>query len=242
MNPVLWTYITIHTMVGQRAGLDASGPKAGANRQYILVAEPDEGVSRALCWSINQQAPFGSIPCDSPEAFNHALSYYNPRLVLVNRNLAEPLGLLGHEGIGPIQKGVSALTYAVHVDGDQMLAAAPGGAEGYVYKRTSPDRLLEPIFDVAAGSVLLKEDPLSRARSYFQSLLRVQPKRDGSALARLSRREREVLALLSKGHKDKEIADALGISVWTAHEYVKSIFEQLRVHTRTEAALRYLEK
>jgi DNA-binding NarL/FixJ family response regulator len=51
-----------------------------------------------------------------------------------------------------------------------------------------------------------------------------------------------VLALLTKGLVDKEIAQAMGISIWTVHGYIKSIFERLQVHTRTEAVVRYLEK
>ncbi|HEY1789530.1 MAG TPA: LuxR C-terminal-related transcriptional regulator [Verrucomicrobiae bacterium] len=58
------------------------------------------------------------------------------------------------------------------------------------------------------------------------------------AVAALSPRERDVLALMSKGCADKEIASSLGLSVWTVHGYVKKIFERLGVHTRTEAVIR----
>ncbi len=61
-------------------------------------------------------------------------------------------------------------------------------------------------------------------------------------VSRLTRRENEVLALLSKGRADKEIAQALGISAWTVHGHIKSIFERLGVRTRTGAVVRYLEK
>jgi DNA-binding NarL/FixJ family response regulator len=63
-----------------------------------------------------------------------------------------------------------------------------------------------------------------------------------AALAKLTRREREVLVLLSKGCVDKEIAQAMGISVWTVHGHIKNIFKRLHVRTRTEAVIRYLEK
>jgi DNA-binding NarL/FixJ family response regulator len=51
-----------------------------------------------------------------------------------------------------------------------------------------------------------------------------------------------VLALVSKGCLDKEIAQAMGISVWTVRGHIKRIFEALNVRTRTEAVIRYLEK
>jgi DNA-binding NarL/FixJ family response regulator len=47
---------------------------------------------------------------------------------------------------------------------------------------------------------------------------------------------------MSKGQLAKEIAYTLGISAWTVHGHVKSIFEKLNVHTRTEAVVKFLQK
>jgi DNA-binding NarL/FixJ family response regulator len=61
-------------------------------------------------------------------------------------------------------------------------------------------------------------------------------------LAKLTPREQEVLALLSKGDLVKEIAGTLGISYWTVQDYVKSILEKLKVHSRMEAVIKYLQR
>lgn len=240
MNPVLWTYTTIHTLVGKEAAFEPS--PANPNRQNVLVAELDAGIRRALCWSIDHQSGFGSIPCDSAESFAQALALYKPRMVLLNRNLAGRIGFKSIGTIAPIQPGVPALTYSVHVDGDQMFVSTPGGAAGYLVKRVKPDRLLEPILNITSRSELMTDDWLLRVKYYFQELLQLQTRHDNSAVAKLTRREREVLALLSKGCVDKEIAHAMGISVWTVHGHIKRIFEALNVRTRTEAVIRYLEK
>lgn len=239
MNPVLWTYTTIHTLVGKEA-VDSS--PANSKRQNVLVVELDTGIRRALCWSIDHQPGFGSVPCDSAESFAQALSVHKPRMVLLNRNLAGRIGFKSIGTIAPIQPGVPALTYSVHVDGDQMFVSTPGGAAGYLVKRVKPDRLLEPILNVTSRSELMTEDLLLRVKYYFQELLQLQTRHDNSAVEKLTRREREVLALLSKGCVDKEIAHAMGISVWTVHGHIKRIFEALNVRTRTEAVIRYLEK
>ena len=76
----------------------------------------------------------------------------------------------------------------------------------------------------------------------WTALLRPLSGRHTDALARLTPRENEVLLLLSKGGVDKEIAQAMGISVWTVHGHIKKIFERLGVRTRTEAVVHYLEK
>jgi DNA-binding NarL/FixJ family response regulator len=242
MNPVLWTYTTIHTLTGKPAKPESDTRSANPNRQRVLVAELDAGIRRAVCWSIDQQAGFSSVPCSSEESFAQALSIQKPRLVLLNHNLAGRLGFKSIGTIGPLQPGVPALTYSVHVDGDRMFVSTPGGASGYLVKRVKPDRLLEPILNLTARSELMTEDFLLRVKYYFQELLQLRSGHDNSVLARLTRREREVLGHLSKGCVDKEVAQAMGISVWTVHGYIKSIFERLQVRTRTEAVIRYLEK
>jgi DNA-binding NarL/FixJ family response regulator len=242
MNPVLWTYTTIHTLVGKQMTPDSESLPANPNRQRVMILETDVGIRRALCWSIDQQSGFVSVPCDSVASFTDALELHKPRMVLLNRNLAGRIGFKSAGTISPIQPGVPALTYSVYVDGDQMFVSTPGGAGGYLVKRVKPDRLLEPILKVANRSELMTEDFLLRVKYYFQELLQLRPSHDSLALAKLSHREREVMELLSKGCVDKEIAQAMGISVWTVHGYIKNIFGRLQVRTRTEAVIRYLEK
>jgi DNA-binding NarL/FixJ family response regulator len=123
-----------------------------------------------------------------------------------------------------------------------MFVSTPGGAEGYMAKRIKPDRLLDPVLDAANQFELVTTEPLGRVKSYFQELLQPQTNQDNSVLAMLTRREYAVLALLSKGRTDKEIAQSLGISVWTVHDYIKEIFGRLGVRNRIEAVIKYLEK
>ena len=176
------------------------------------------------------------------ETCTRGLALHKPRIVLLNRNLAGRIGFKSAGTVAALQPGVPALTYSVHVDGDQMFVATPGGAGGNLLKRVNPERLLEPILKVANRSELLTEDFLVRVKCYFQELLQVSSSHESLALAKLTRREREVLELLSKGCVDKEIAQTMGISVWTVHGHVKNVFERLHVRTRTEAVIRYLEK
>jgi DNA-binding NarL/FixJ family response regulator len=242
MNPVLWTYTTIHTLVDQPGDAKAASSPVHPNRQRILVVELDAATRRALCWGIDQQPGFASVPCDDVEAFSHSLELHQPHMVLLNRNLAGRISFKSAGTISLLKPGVLALTYSLHVDGDQMFLSTPGGAGGYLVKRVKPDRLLEPILKVSNRSELMTQDFLLRVKYYFQELLQLRSARDNSALATLTRRERATLELLSKGCVDKEIAQAMGISAWTVHGHIKKIFERLNVRTRTEAVIRYLEK
>ena len=55
----------------------------------------------------------------------------------------------------------------------------------------------------------------------------------------MSTREIEVLGLLSRGLSKKEIADQIHLSIETVRSYLKTIYEKLHVHCRTEAVMRY---
>jgi DNA-binding NarL/FixJ family response regulator len=241
-NPVLWTYTTIHTLLGKCAEVPLDQSPANLNRQRVLVVEPDEGIRRALCWSIDHQAGFVSVPCSSAESFSQMLVQHKPRIVLLSRKLTGSVGFKSAGAIAPIQPGVPAITYSVHMDGDQMFVSTPGGAAGYLVKRVPPDRLLEPILKANNRPDQKPEDPLLRVKYYFQQLLQLPSNHDNAALASLTPRERQVLEFLSKGYVDKEIAQAMGIGIWTVHDHIKNIFQRLRVRTRVEAAIRYLEK
>jgi DNA-binding NarL/FixJ family response regulator len=60
--------------------------------------------------------------------------------------------------------------------------------------------------------------------------------------ANLTKREEEILGYVVKGFVNKEIADTLSISVETIRTHLKSIYEKLHVRSRTEAALKYVQK
>jgi len=240
-NPILWTYTTIHTLVGDVA---EPGPSAAAaaEGQRVLIVETDDGIARALEWCVNRQAGLRPVICGSVKSFEAAFEAGKPQLVLVNRNFAGRIGFESSGQTATLRSNVPALTYSCAMDGDQLFASTPGGAEGYLLKRVKPERIFEPVQDLSGRLDFSANDMLGRVKNYFKGLLQSRSVQEASALAKLTPREREVLALLSKGCVDKEIASALGISAWTVHGHIKKIFERLKVRTRTEAVVRYLEK
>jgi DNA-binding NarL/FixJ family response regulator len=243
-NPLAWTYATVHTLV------EGPFPKAGftstnAGRHVqVAILEPDAGVRRALARCVNGQTGFactatyataGDALRDIPRSA--------PDLALVDGSALDMTGAEFSEKLQRLTPGLPIVFFTTHEDSDQLFRATPGGASGYLLKRTSPERLLEPIAGVLKDGDLSSERIAVHVRRYFQSLAEslstLESARD---MARLTQRERDILNLLSKGCLDKEIADALGISLWTVHGHLKKIYDKLGVHTRTEAAVRYLHK
>jgi DNA-binding NarL/FixJ family response regulator len=241
-NPVAWTYITIHTQPGSDVSSRSGRLAAPASAFRVALVEPEPGLRRALAACVNAQAGFKcDLGCAGVAEAVRETSRLPLDFALVNHAVANQAGVAGLEEWQRANPGLVCLWHSTFEDSDQLFKATPGGALGYLLKRTAPSRVFEPIAGVVRP--LTHEQVASHVRSYFQRLSASLPSGPPSReLAALTPREHEVLGLLSKGQLAKEIAETLGISAWTVHGHVKSIFEKLNVHTRTEAVVKFLQK
>ncbi|MGH3099957.1 MAG: response regulator transcription factor, partial [Thermoleophilia bacterium] len=117
-------------------------------------------------------------------------------------------------------------------DADLLLAAIRAGAAGVVGKTYGASTVLR-----VAGAVLEGEGAVPR--SMLLELARRMVSRDrtpDSPLSRLSPRERQVLALLSKGWDNARIGRDLFISQHTVRTHIQNILEKLGMHSKLEAA------
>ena len=113
-----------------------------------------------------------------------------------------------------------------------VLAAVLAGASGYLLKNVGRAELLRAIRVVAAGESLL--DPA--VTSSVLDRLKEPSSREDPEVALLSKREREVMALVAEGRTNKEIAGDLIISENTARNHVSRILDKLGLTRRSEAA------
>jgi DNA-binding NarL/FixJ family response regulator len=118
---------------------------------------------------------------------------------------------------------------------ENLFAAIRSGAKGYLVKNMSPSKLVTTIRSVQQG-----ESALSRSMTLrlMEELSRTkEPERLGDAsLAKLTRRELDVLRELTTGKTNKEIANRLYLSENTVKYHVHSILEKLNLSNRRAAA------
>jgi DNA-binding NarL/FixJ family response regulator len=115
-------------------------------------------------------------------------------------------------------------------DGDEDIhKALQAGAQGYVLKSAPGEKLLPALRAVAAGQRWIPDDVANRLASR-------------SGFTQLTPREEQVLNLLAKGLANKEIADVLSISNFTAQDHLKNILAKLRVGDRTEAVTAAIQR
>ena len=111
------------------------------------------------------------------------------------------------------------------------------GASGYLLKRADREELVSAIQQVVNGG-----SPMTShiARKVVQAF-RTQTTSENET-EKLSPRELEVLELLAKGYLYKEISESLGLSYETVHNYIRRIYEKLRVRSRSQAVAKYYEQ
>ncbi len=233
-NPFLCTYTTLLTVPAAQ-GLPPPVPAGGGWRGGIL--EEDGGVRRALAWwaarcpgvlQVTAAAPGVDV---APEAGAFAL--------LARRTVTETETF--QQWLHPFASRAAVLPFGVFAESDDIFASISGVSGGYFLRRRSPDRLLEPLARTRPEQG--PEGLRRHARQYVQRLFaETPPDAEPPETGGLTPRETEVLDLLARGRLDKEVARALGVSVWTVHSHLRRIFAKYGVHTRTEAVVRHLQK
>ena len=131
------------------------------------------------------------------------------------------------EGGGP-----EVLMLTVSEEEPDLYAALRVGAAGYMTKDMPPAELIEAVLAVARGEPRIAPAMASRMLADLSR----GPAADADPLAALSARERDVLALVAEGLRNREIAERLVISEATVKTHVRHVLEKLRFRNRAEAA------
>jgi two-component system, NarL family, response regulator DegU len=118
------------------------------------------------------------------------------------------------------------------------LEAAMGGAKGYIVKGASIDNLLDAIAAVQMGGVWI--DPSLPPRIFNAFVGEKTSKLD--KIGKLSRRELQVLSLVSQGMSNKQISTHLHIDKRTVKNHLTHIFQKLDVSSRQEAAAQFVRE
>ena len=202
----------------------------------IVIVEDDEGIRSSLSALLRRGKDFKLVgECANGETALREIPKLLPDVVLMDINLP---GMKGYECIRQLKAAHPSVQYlmlTVYEDSDSLFNSLKAGASGYLLKRTAPARLLEAIRDVYGGGAPMTPQLARRVVQFFS-----KPAAGAEPLARLTPAEREFLDQLANGYAYKEIADRMGISIDTVRSYVRTVYEKLHVHSRTEAVVKYL--
>jgi DNA-binding NarL/FixJ family response regulator len=158
-----------------------------------------------------------------------------PDVVLVDIGLPGMSGIEGTRRLKDSHPALAVLMLTVYDDDRRIFDAMCAGACGYLLKKTPPARLLESLKEVVGGGAPMSPEIARRVVALFREIR--PPER---ADYQLTAHEIRILALLVEGHNYKTAADELGVSINTIRFHMRSIYEKLQVHSKSEAVSKAL--
>ena len=191
------------------------------------LAEVREGLKQFI--SLNPEFIILGTFQTAEEALQR-LPQLNPDIVIMDINLP---GMSGIECIKLIKKKIPRtqfMMFTVYENDEKVFEALKAGASGYLLKNTGLLQLIAALKELHNGGSPMSANIARKLVNLFQDEHVAEEPAIG-----LSKRENEILLLLSKGLLYKEIADQLGISVGTVRQHIHKIYEKLHVQNRTEA-------
>jgi len=167
-----------------------------------------------------------------------------PDLILMDVRMPEMDGITATRRIKEEQPGVGVLVVTMHENPDYLLEALDAGAAGYVLKDAPADRLISAVHRTLNGESPLNQELATLLLRRLADEKQHEPApqtNDRPPVESLTPRETEVLALLTTGQTNQQIAHSLSISKGTAKVHVERIIRKLDVSDRTQAAVRAIE-
>jgi DNA-binding NarL/FixJ family response regulator len=164
------------------------------------------------------------------------LKHHQPHLLLSDIGLP---GMSGIEGVAILKErypDLLILMLTVYDDDERIFDAMCAGASGYLLKKTPPARLLDSLREVASGGAPMSPEVAKRVVALFREIR--PPER---ADYELTPHETRLLKLLVQGHNYKTAATELGVTVHTVSFHLRSIYEKLQVHSKSEAVAKALQ-
>ena len=195
----------------------------------VAIVEDTKDIREGLAMLIDSSEGFSCVHvCPTAEDAIEKFPNDPPDVVLMDINLP---GMQGPECVRllkPLCPETQFMMCTVYEEDEHIFESLKAGANGYILKKTAPDKLLEAIRDIRNGGSPMTGGIARKVIASFQPDKQAKP-------AELSAREFEILESLAKGYRYKEIADKLFISIDTVRSHIRNIYEKLQVHSRTEA-------
>jgi DNA-binding NarL/FixJ family response regulator len=203
----------------------------------VAIVEDNAGLGAGLRRLVDAMPEFKCVGVfeDGPTALA-GIPAAKPEIVLMDIHLPGMDGIELTARLKAIMPSLLVIMVTIYRDNDKIFDALKAGACGYLLKRSSPEDLRRAILDVKSGGAPMSAEI---ARRVVEAFHKPADGANADPDLGLSKRENEILQLLSKGMANKEIADHLGLSVETVRVHLKRIYDKLHVHSRTEAAMKY---
>jgi len=152
----------------------------------------------------------------------------SPQIVLLDLTMPNMGGLEVAKIMVKQYPQTKSLIFSMHNNQEYMVRAVENGAMGYLLKDTTKEEILKAIQSVSEGN---KYFPTAVSSLIIDGLLRQDPQKEANdtRFEKLSKKEKQILDLVSEGMSSKEIAEKLGLSVRTVSNHRANIIKKTKV-------------
>lgn len=197
------------------------------SRITVVVADKSSLVRKGLEVLLDEDPHFQlQALADDGTQFLEAVRKFKPKVGVIGWVMPNTDGRQVLEALRDCEDRPSLIVYTGHAQRDVPRQVMRLGGSGLCFKSDPPEQLLDTIASAAAGRMAF---PFVDVRSL-----------DDCRLASLTTRERELLAALSGGSSNAQLAERFTISVQTVKFHLKNIYEKLRVANRAHAVALYV--
>ena len=204
----------------------------------VAIVEDNNDIRNALEQIIDSAEGYTlSCSCVNGEEALVRLPIFQPKVVLMDIQLG---GINGIEVVKELKAVYSDMLFmmcTVYEDDEKIFEALSAGASGYIIKKTTPAKMLDAIKELYEGGAPMSSQIARKVVSVFQN--KPANTSHDHSLDVLTKREKEILEMLSKGLVYKEIAEQLNISSETVRKHVYNVYAKLHVSNRVEAVNKF---
>jgi DNA-binding NarL/FixJ family response regulator len=173
--------------------------------------------------------------CASGEEALEQIPATHPEVILMDIILPRMSGIECTARLKQLLPDARILMFTSSDDEELIFPALEAGADGYLLKQVERATLRAALLNLLNGDVPMTSGIARRVANYFRDRAKLRHR-----FVQLTPRENELLALLSKGYSNKEIAAKLSLSAETIHGYLKNVYKKMHVHSRAEAVMKYM--
>ncbi len=207
----------------------------------ILIAD-DHAFVREGTRRILEQEPDLEVVAeagDGDEAVKYACEL-KPDVALLDVSMPRMDGIEATKQIKALCPSVAILILSAYDDDQFIFGLLEAGAAGYLLKSVRGKEIVDAIRAVHAGESVLHPSVARKVLNRFANVKGKLRKKKSPEV--LTEREMEVLKMVTRGSSNKDIAEALCLSVRTVQGHLANIFNKLRVSSRTEAVVHALKE
>lgn len=204
----------------------------------VVIAEDEPAYRNAIQRTLTLMPECQLIAvCEDGQEALEACDSDPPDVLLTDINMPRMDGIELIRRVLRKEKDTKIVVLTVNEEDDTVFEAFRAGALGYLLKTSTPQDVVDAIRLAHRGEAKVTPKIATKVIEDFRRV-KDDDDTDDAELYVLSDRETEILELIAKGMRNKEIANHLSIAEKTVKNHVSNILKALQVNSRTEAAMK----